>query len=429
MSEPLFHIKQGDTVILIANDNKSYICQNIQPNSTIKLQKGINLKLDSLIGKPYYSFYEVDKKSKKLNLLRENPDPEPLYADEESKEDLENDNRAIVDDNRAQQLTAENIDQMKKEHMSHDEIISKLVENSASFAQKNKFSQQKYLKKKKQKYMIYVKAIYPTAHEIARFYMDKKPDKISHLRFDSLAQLLYLGNIYSNTQVMVVETCMGLVTAAVLERLNGYGRILKIAETANQHFHCVKLLNNIAMASLVHKNEPMIVHIPFSLIGKLDSANKDKQVMQSDSENDAQDKNISTNNTEHETNTEQMEIDEKKKEKKKQKDKHEQILIHLLKGKSDSLIIAGDGYDPESILIKLWPYLQTSGTFTIFCPYIQPLQRCYNLLRAKQNGMHALMITLTETWTREQQVLPLRTHPVMRMHATSGYILNGVKIE
>lgn len=35
---------------------------------------------------------------------------------------------------------------------------------------------------------------------------------------------------------------------------------------------------------------------------------------------------------------------------------------------------------------------------------------------------------LQETWMREYQVLPSRTHPMMRMHGASGYILFGTKV-
>lgn len=37
-------------------------------------------------------------------------------------------------------------------------------------------------------------------------------------------------------------------------------------------------------------------------------------------------------------------------------------------------------------------------------------------------------LQLNETWTRENQVLPGRTHPEMNMSACSGYLLSGIKI-
>lgn len=38
-------------------------------------------------------------------------------------------------------------------------------------------------------------------------------------------------------------------------------------------------------------------------------------------------------------------------------------------------------------------------------------------------------LELHETWTREYQVLPSRTHPTMMTHGASGYLLTGTKVE
>jgi tRNA (adenine-N(1)-)-methyltransferase non-catalytic subunit len=40
----------------------------------------------------------------------------------------------------------------------------------------------------------------------------------------------------------------------------------------------------------------------------------------------------------------------------------------------------------------------------------------------------AVNIDVTETWMREYQVLPGRSHPLMRMDNASGYILTGIKV-
>ncbi len=40
----------------------------------------------------------------------------------------------------------------------------------------------------------------------------------------------------------------------------------------------------------------------------------------------------------------------------------------------------------------------------------------------------AVNIRVTETWLREYQVLPERTHPHVNMSGTGGYILTGIKV-
>jgi hypothetical protein len=36
-------------------------------------------------------------------------------------------------------------------------------------------------------------------------------------------------------------------------------------------------------------------------------------------------------------------------------------------------------------------------------------------------------LQVSELWTRELQVLPGRTHPLMNMHGASGFVLSGIK--
>lgn len=43
----------------------------------------------------------------------------------------------------------------------------------------------------------------------------------SHLRHDTLAQMLTLANIHAGSKVLVFETCSGLVLGAVMERMGG----------------------------------------------------------------------------------------------------------------------------------------------------------------------------------------------------------------
>lgn len=47
----------------------------------------------------------------------------------------------------------------------------------------------------------------------------------SHLRHDTLAQMLTLANIHAGSKVLVFETCSGLVLGAVMERMGGMSAI------------------------------------------------------------------------------------------------------------------------------------------------------------------------------------------------------------
>jgi len=62
-------------------------------------------------------------------------------------------NKELVDDNKAQGLSAEEIAEMKKKGVGGESIIQALIQNSSSFQNKTEFSQQKYIKKKQEKYV------------------------------------------------------------------------------------------------------------------------------------------------------------------------------------------------------------------------------------------------------------------------------------
>lgn len=86
------------------------------------------------------------------------------------------DNRFLVDDNNSQKLSKDEIEKIKKEVSSH-ELIKKIVENSSTFEDKNKFSQQKYLAKKQQKYVNLYTVLKPNIKFLMEMYFSKGPAK------------------------------------------------------------------------------------------------------------------------------------------------------------------------------------------------------------------------------------------------------------
>ena len=45
---------------------------------------------------------------------------------------------------------------------------------------------------------------------------------------DSLGQLLSWANVHSGSKLLVVESCIGLVVGAVLERMGGQGTVIHL---------------------------------------------------------------------------------------------------------------------------------------------------------------------------------------------------------
>lgn len=76
-------------------------------------------------------------------------------------------------------------------------------------------------------------------------------------------------------------------------------------------------------------------------------------------------------------------------------------------------------------LMELLPFLAPSSPFVVYCEYIEPLTECFMNLQKKKL---AINLHLSDTWMREYQVLPGRTHPSMSMTQSGGFILTGTKL-
>jgi len=63
-----------------------------------------------------------------------------MIKDDQGNEEAK-DNRSILDDTKAQKMTADDIEAMKKQGAKGQEIIKELISNSESWNKRTKFSQ------------------------------------------------------------------------------------------------------------------------------------------------------------------------------------------------------------------------------------------------------------------------------------------------
>jgi len=88
----------------------------------------------------------------------------------------------------------------------------------------------------------------------------------------------------------------------------------------------------------------------------------------------------------------------------------------------DSLVIAMSATTPE-LVRTLVRALRPSGSVAVYNACMQPLaQLTHELARDGSPVMNAQMC---ESWAREYQVLPNRTHPMMTNVLPTGYVLSG----
>ncbi|KAL4155465.1 hypothetical protein PRNP1_007575 [Phytophthora ramorum] len=412
-------IYEGDTVICQTSDGRMFF-QAVTKDESIRVGKKV-ASLNPVIGSFYGAIFE--EQNKKLVKVTGGLFPDPVAPETGEGFVPDGDNRHYADTNSAQTLKQTDIGELREKGASGKEIIQKLVENSSTWETKTEFSKQKYLKKKQQKYMPRVRFLRCTAESLCRTYRLKNPAKICNLREDSLGQILVYGNIFAGGQVLVVDTCMGLVAGAIAERQGGSGRIICPYEGQQPAADILRRFN------FDKRTVESIHYIPFKQVRLLELSEEDvvePQKVARDGLTPEERERLAEERAKTFTPDQQKKYAEKKARRDGTKVNRQSpsTIRQWMREKSDSLVIAAN-YDPEEVLLAMLPYLARSKPFVVYSEFLEPLTRTFATLQK----MEAVIdLQLNETWTRENQVLPGRTHPEMNMSACSGYLLSGIKI-
>lgn len=416
------------------------------------------------------------------------------------------DNRHLIDNNTAQTLNSISLQKLKNlGTMTGSDLVQTIIQNSSTFANKTKFSQLKYVKKKQQKYQPRCRVIRTNSLMICQLLHSKDSKRIMNVRHDTLGQILSYSNITSGQQVLVFETCQGLITGAIAERLGGYGSIISIY-TGQQHSYedmiskfnlkwyeqyIIKWLHSSHILRPIHinRNNELINTRELPIIP---IHNDDIQL----DEEERLDRSITKwpcplqNHTKNYLLTDPIlsqsiyKIQQFLKRRsirfarKITRETSVEVYNHYIKVRQchSLIIVIKPQYNIKETLLQLLPYLAPSCPFVIYCEYIEPLNECFRILqgddipintssitttddddtmnpdnkkRSKQqqrqedeqqqkqqqcnnnnnNKPLAINLRLSDTWTREYQILPGRTHPNMNMSQSGGFILTGIKLD
>ncbi|KAF7666937.1 hypothetical protein LDENG_00086360 [Lucifuga dentata] len=428
-------IKEGDYVVLKRGD--IFKAVQVQSGKKLVFEKQW-FYLDAAVGHLHSTTFEIVSGG-----ILQPKNPSGDFSDTGSSTDAKDagtDNRNIVDDGKSQKLTRDDIETLKEQGLKGQEIIQQLIDNSSTFRDKTEYAQDKYIKKKKKKYENTVTILKPCCRILAMMYHGREPGKICHLRYDTLAQMLTLANIHASSKVLVFETCAGLVLGAVMERMGGYGSVIRM-HPGDGPIHAG--LKNFGFPAHFYDTlyEFPICHVNALLAGALDTAAKDAKAVldttdtsQLGSAEEEEEQNMETNTS---TNADQDQMKEERDERKqekavykrklKQEEKRKKLAAAAaqLEGRNaDGLIIAAR-FHPCPVLLGLIKFLAPSRPFVVYSQYKEPLIECFTKLK-EQGGTVGLR--LTDTWLRHYQVLPNRTHPVLLMSRGGGYLLSGTTV-
>jgi tRNA (adenine-N(1)-)-methyltransferase non-catalytic subunit len=447
--DPLLHdqstcVREGDYVVLVFADARQMFAQctkhwngkgRVAP---LKINKR-NFATGDLIGLPYGTVLEVSDRT--LVALPPTEDLVPNF-DEKTMSDFEKDvdvdetdveidqirdNRNLVDNNDAQALDHFELLRMRESGVDGSKIVKEIIQNSSTFDQKTEFSKAKYIARKQKKYQLRCRIIRCTPASICEALYVKDPKKIMNLREDTLAQILSYANVSAGCQSLIFETCFGLVTGAVACRMGGYGRVLSLYSGQQPSYTEMIQRFNLTFAEnlsikWLHSGD---VFGQENISDEDDADQKDReQVTWPCPLQDHTREYLKTMKNDEERESFLLKRSARFTRK---MTRHTPVEAKgWLKSKlSDSLVIA-TRYNATETLLGMLPYLSPSCPFVVFCEFLEPLTACF---RELQRQDLAINLRLSDTWAREYQVLPGRTHPNMNMSQSGGFILTGVKLD
>lgn len=358
---------------------------------TLSLGKTGSFHASELIGQPYGLAYDiVDQKLHRL--------PPKTIQELELTEAT---NELISDDKVVQPLTTAEIEALKQSGVHSSEIIQKQIEQHANFTLKTEFSKEKYKKRKEAKFSKTFATIEPTLFNVCEYWYKKDQSRLRDVRADALSQMLNLASVRPGGRYIVVDEASGILVAGVLDRLGGSGKVVNICDIeSTPTYPVVQSMNfdqDMIKQTLVSLNWATVQQdytpvLPPTEVppGELYS---DKQI--------------------HRISKRKAVVD--------QLDANRQ---EFFSGGFDGLVVSS-GYDPWSILEMTYTYLSGSAPIVFHCPHVQILVD----LQAKMKSAGGYLgANVSEAWKRKYQVLPGRTHPIMNMSGTGGYILHAFKI-
>lgn len=429
--------------------------------------------IQDLVGREFGSVYKVNNKTKCLDYVENRDDLSDFknslgdLIEEEGKRD----NRAIKDDNKSQKMTRTDITKAKEDGQTAKQIIETLVENSTTFNQKTVYSQEKYLKKKQEKYSNYIRIYKPNTTLLCDMWFNQGAHKAGQIRIDSLAHMLNLCNLRSGCKYIVVDNYFGIVSAAVLERLIGDGSMferLPANGSTNAESNdvitdvgkCVQILveqgpnntwrdaiyalnykadhlNQCLFNAQIHKTAQVLKgeKVDDIINGVVkngepnesnDQSNKSdtKPCVKSESTSDEAKSETKVDELEDEFRRNKRLKSEGKALRKRKRNTEERTALELLSKKDfDGLILIGRNFNLSEIASHLLNFLAPSAQFVIFSDHLQALTDCYTEIKNRTCNTK-----LSEIWMRNYQILEMRTRPEMDMFGRSGYILHGVKL-
>lgn len=389
----------------------------LTPGGVISLGKFGSFEVNGVLGYAFGQTFEILENLKvkpiKSMTVVEDKSVDEVDNEELTKDELtqmfsnssENNQNIINIGSKIQKLTSDDVDKLKQSGASSDigqRIIEQMIAGHNGFDKKTIFSQQKYLKRKQQKFLRRFTVEYLGSSQLLQYYIEKDPQRVLDMSEESLGLLLNFANVRPGGRYLLIDETGGVVLYAMMERMNGQGLIVSAHD--NEH------PNHIALRYSDY---------PDDLQSQMVKSINWLQFLEPENER-----------VEFESLSEDA-IAELKTTKRAQYYRREQrakdtnsVIDMVLNGNFDGLISVSALHMP-TLLPEILPTIGGSRPIVIYSQFKESLLDTQHSLSTDKR---VLAPSIFETRVRPHQTIPGRMHPVMCMRGFGGYILWGTRV-
>lgn len=413
--DPLTQLALDQHVILKLPSGNWKIVE-LKPNASVSLGKFGAFNVNDIIGYPLGTTFEIyyDQESEsepardknkipvgKVRVLTESETTLPLPSSA-------NNMNLVNIGNQIQGLTMDQIEDLKKQSLSGEQIIARMIESHGSFDKKTALSQQKYLNRKKQKFAKHFTAEYLSGSRMLQFLLEKGDmQRVLDLSQETVGMLLNLAGIRSNGNYLCVDETGGLLVYFLLERMFGgndspraAGQIVVVHENEHANLDLLKFSNyspqfikdHVKTVSLLDFFEPPTaadVHAAFTPLPK-----EAAYALKAGKKN-AYYRRLKWYNNQL------------------------QAIALATELQYDALVCASTLYLPQ-VVPRLAEHVHGSRPVVCYSQFKEPL---LELSHALYDDLRFLAPSILETRCRPYQTVRGKLHPVMTMRSGGGYLL------
>ena len=357
-------------LIIDNKGNRKFAVTNMKHISLSK--KNINLLYFN--NKQLNTFWDITDNNNYIQITEKEFTSENYLEDENieytNTKIISSSNKEIYQSESSQKLSDNEIKQLKESISNKDDLIKTIITNNTSMEKRTILSQNKIIKKKQQKYKHLIWLTPTSLYNIIETFFMLEKQSINTLRMDTVSSMLVNSNFLPECHTMIYDDTNNILTHAYAMRTQFTSKVYHVCKEN-------KISNkNMNIFNFTGRQKAIISYVDYDVL-------------------------VNKNNFWYEMYN------------KKFKEYFTNLVICV---RDESEII--------KIFMEMYCYLKYSGNIVIFAKDIEILVAVDKFILENKMGIDTKII---ETVTREYQVLPLRTHPMMNHKGFSGYVLVSFK--